>query len=205
MRKNCCLLGYCKRGLLGKKSSDLTKYQRDHVQRYHRGDTIHSLGLHGAIFLFRRDPSRYNQFVCVCDALFSTAGSLTVHVMGSRRQSNPQDPCPDITAKARHIAESKEILNDKTKPIDYRPAGLSLLVPKGDVHQHLTNNDDDLHNNEDGNTDLNNNENDNANLNNNKVNEVNIQSILDAQYQTLAEAIKSLKRAQEVIKRLQQK
>ncbi|KAG0085862.1 hypothetical protein BGZ93_000425 [Podila epicladia] len=124
--------------------------------------------------------------------------------MGSRRQSNPQDPCPDITAKAHHITESKEILNDKTKSINYRPADLSLLVPKGDVHQHLANYDDDLHSNEDGNTALNNNENDKASLSDNKVNEVNIQSILDAQYQTLAEAIKSLKRAQADIKRLQQ-
>ncbi|KAF9199597.1 hypothetical protein BGZ59_003868 [Podila verticillata] len=124
--------------------------------------------------------------------------------MGSRRQSNPQDPCPDIIAKARHIAKSNEILNDKMKPINYRPADLSLPVPKGDVHQHLANNDDDFHNNEDGNTDLNNNENDNTNFSSNKVNEVNIQSILNAQYQTLAEAIKTLKRAQADIKRLQQ-
>ncbi|KFH65231.1 hypothetical protein MVEG_08712 [Podila verticillata NRRL 6337] len=189
MRKNSCLFDRCKKGLLDKDQSHLTQNEKQHIRRYHR-HTIHSIGLHRAVFIFRRDPSRHNQYVCVCDSLLSSTGSLTTHVLGLRRPSNTRGPCPLIFAKAVEITLTKEVVDDEEKPINYQPVNRELDAPECNEQQRII-----IH------EDLSSNENKVVNLNN-ADEENKVKSILKANGRVLKKDIRALKKARADIKRL---
>lgn len=194
MRKNSCLFNKCKLGLLDKDPEQLSRQEQQHVRRYHRHAT-HAVGLNGALFIFRRDPSRHNQYVCVCDRLLSTTESLTQHVQGSQRPSNTQDPCSLISARAAEIAQTREVVEDEEKPINYRPVDRKHAVPESDeiIDEEIMDEviiDDDLSSNDIEVLDGNNDEDEN-----------NLKSMLKAEDRALKVAINTLKKARADIKK----
>ncbi|KAG0042919.1 hypothetical protein BGZ89_006711, partial [Linnemannia elongata] len=157
MRPKVCLFDYCKNGYLDRDPSTLDPQERKHVKLYHKPVTC-PIGLHGALFIFRRDPSRDNQYVCVCDALLSSTDSLKLHVLGSTRPSNNKGPCTEISAKAIEIAQTREIFHDEEKPINYEPVDPKPAVPHRNKQQGMKSLDDE----EDEELDLNNDEDEEA-------------------------------------------
>ncbi|KAG0200199.1 hypothetical protein BGX33_011153 [Mortierella sp. NVP41] len=75
----------------------------------------------GAVFIFRRDPSRQHKYVCVCGNGFLNPFSLRYHVEG--KPSRSQRPCHLVRTKAIDIVTNNIVCNDDTKPINYRPSG----------------------------------------------------------------------------------
>ena len=101
------------------------------------------------MFHFRRDPSRHSQYVCVCNRLLSTTDTLTQHVLGSTRPTNPRDPCSAISTKAIQIVQKKEIFDSEKKPINYHPADLMPGTDEYNEQRHMANIDKDPNNDED--------------------------------------------------------
>lgn len=100
------------------------KAERDHVKRYHL-DVTETIGIMGAIFSFRRDPSKDYKYVCICRREIRNPFSLRNHVQGIPFQSKP--PCGSICTKAEDIVANNIIFDDDTNPITYRPA-ISLPI-----------------------------------------------------------------------------
>ena len=123
--KNSCTFYICSKNLLDNDYNLLSSKEKEHVQLYHRR-TTYRVGLKNTIFLFRRDLSRSNLYVCVCDTLFTTRHNFKTHIFGSDRREYPQPPCQVISNKAIHVASTKEILNDNNKPINYFPVEFAL-------------------------------------------------------------------------------
>ncbi|KAG0345521.1 hypothetical protein BG005_001271 [Podila minutissima] len=118
-----CPFEKCRYGFLAEST---IRGERDHVKRYHQ-HTTETIGTMGAVFYFRRDPSRQNKYVCACGKDFPNRYSLRYHVYG--RPSKSQDPCRKIRDEAIDIVENNIICDDDTKPIGYRPAG-TLRIQK---------------------------------------------------------------------------
>ncbi|KAG0011904.1 hypothetical protein BGZ82_002811 [Podila clonocystis] len=208
-RKRDCDFDRCKYDLLKKKPSDLTKQQRQHVTRCHKR-TVHSVGVDNVVFTFRRDPSKHDQYTCVCGKVFSTCGSLRAHILGQNKQS----PCIDIPNVAAVIANTKEVVDDEAKPINYRPAEQVIFEGLNDSRQDagdLDNDEQDLDldndeheeldlDNDEHEHDLHNDEHEELHLDNDEL-EDDLQSMLKASDQALADAIKSLKKARADIKK----
>ncbi|KAG0042222.1 hypothetical protein BGZ89_006996, partial [Linnemannia elongata] len=82
--------------------------------------------------------------------------SLTLHVLGSDRPSNRQDPCPKVSAKAIEIARTREIFDDEEMPITYEPVEPKIAVPDRNKQQRMESPDNDedeeleLNNDEEG-------------------------------------------------------
>ncbi|KAG0197357.1 hypothetical protein BGX33_000722 [Mortierella sp. NVP41] len=74
----------------------------------------------GAVFRFRRDPSREHKYVCVCGAAFPNPYTLRYHVNG--KPSKSRGPCHSIYTKAIDIVTNNTICDDDTKPINYGPS-----------------------------------------------------------------------------------
>ncbi|KAG0198067.1 hypothetical protein BGX33_012624 [Mortierella sp. NVP41] len=125
MREGSCRFDYCKNNLLDREYSDLNRAGKDHVRRYHRHKT-HIIVVKDVVFRFRRDPSRNNEYVCVCPKTFSTHSSLELHVLGGERKSYTQAPCRHISNDAIRIARDKDICEDDTKPINYCPSDVII-------------------------------------------------------------------------------
>lgn len=192
MRENSCQFDKCKRGLLDKEFSSLTRDERTHVRRYHQ-HVMHPLVLHGAMFFFQRDPSKYDQYVCVCGTLFSSFGSLQVHVQGSTRDYKPQVPCAVIAAKAFDIARTKDIVDDNKRSINYKPLDPKLPRPNHKNDQHIVDIEEEPNNSVDNEIERNNKD--------EADDEVELKSVLRANDLALKEAIKTLKKARSDIKK----
>lgn len=149
-----CRFDHCRHGFLEKSPSDLSRDERIHLMRYHK-QGIYSIGIHGAVFIFRRDPSQNNRYVCFCGKSLASTGTLTIHVKGFTRPTNHRNPCSIIGDKAISIAKTKEVLDDPEKPVNFHPA-ISMMendlmdidspnnVRHNDDGDHVgTNNDDD--------------------------------------------------------------
>ncbi|KAG0274313.1 hypothetical protein BGZ96_004378 [Linnemannia gamsii] len=117
--------------------------------------------------------------------------ALSVHVLGSSRPSNTQDPCPLISAKAIKIAQTKEVFDDEEQPINYRPANPKFGALESDEQQCMAKIGEDPNNDEDEEVCDNNDEDDEADF----------KSILKANDRALEEAIKTLKKARADIKK----
>ncbi|KAF8932529.1 hypothetical protein BGZ47_011345 [Haplosporangium gracile] len=138
VRENGCPFGSCLKNYLDQEYNSLTDSQKEHVRRYHRHAT-YRLGLKNAIFVFRRDPSKENQYVCVCGRTCTSFYSLKTHIVGTKckaydpeskrkthdPESEPKEyiraPCSRISDKAIEVARIKDVLDDDKKPINYYP------------------------------------------------------------------------------------
>lgn len=129
MRANSCLFDRCKKGLLDRDHSTLTRTESDHVRRYHQHST-HVIGLKDVVFSFRRDPAQHNEYVCVCGTLFSSYESLSIHVLGYKRTSYTQAPCRVFSDRTIELAKTRDICKDDKLPINYRPA--DVIPPSHD-------------------------------------------------------------------------
>ncbi|KAF9117788.1 hypothetical protein BGX30_005154 [Mortierella sp. GBA39] len=154
---------------------------------------MHPLALHGAMFFFRRDPSKYNQYVCVCGTLFSSFGSLQVHVQGSTRDKKPQVPCAVSTAKAFDIARTKDIVDDNKRSISYKPLAPKLRMPNHKDDQHIVDIEEEPNNSVDNEIERNNKR--------EADDEVQLKSVLRANDLALKDAINALKKARSDIKK----
>lgn len=105
-----------------------------------------------------------------------------MHVLGSSK-GNIQVPCIIISKRAKEIAETKEVVDDEAAPINYRPMDATGL---SDIEQDAVDIGDDEHEE----LDLDNNE-----------HEDDLQSMLKANDQALADAIRTLKKARADIKK----
>ncbi|KAF9310447.1 hypothetical protein BG003_008546 [Podila horticola] len=153
-----------------------------------------------------------------------------MHVQGSQRPSNTRGPCSLISDKATEIAQTREVVDDEEKPINYRPVDHDHDLPECDeitdketLHEILTKevvdkiiDDEQIIDDEEGDVimdeemgdDIINEDNIDLNSNDDEVvdpdnddDENNLKSILKAEDQALKVAIKTLKKRRAHIKR----
>ncbi|KAG0376013.1 hypothetical protein BGX24_008383 [Mortierella sp. AD032] len=82
------------------------------------------------MFRFRRDPSQFNEYVCVCKTSFSSYNSLENHVLRHKRGNYSQTLCRFISDQATEVARTKVVCEEGEEPINYFPA--SADVPHRD-------------------------------------------------------------------------
>lgn len=204
-----CRFDHCTHGLLGKSLSELPRDDRIHVMRYHT-QGIYSIGIQGAVFVFRRDPSQNNRYVCFCGKPLGSTGALAIHVKGSTRPSNPRNPCSTIGKKAESIAKTKEVFDDPEKPVNFHPAISNIninMIESDDMDIDATpnnvyhNDDDDFGANNDDDGVRTNNDDDDLGANNENEKEVNSRgdnevdhgrSMLEAEIRRLGHVIEDL-------------
>ncbi|KAF9537070.1 hypothetical protein EC957_008887 [Mortierella hygrophila] len=112
------------------------KKQKDHNIRYHLL-IVETIGIAGAVFTFRRDPSRDFKYTCVCGAAFPNPFTLRYHVLGKpepkSKPSKPPTPCRYICRKATDIIANNLVQHDVTKPINYYPSSAKSTREDTDV------------------------------------------------------------------------
>ncbi|KAG0321432.1 hypothetical protein BG000_003237 [Podila horticola] len=131
----------------------------------------------------------------VTNVLYTHLVSTMLHVLGSSRKGNIQVPCPKISVRAKEIAKTKEVVDDEAEPINYRPVDQIIAKGLNDIEQDAVDLGDDEHE-----EDISSDEHEELDLTNDEY-EDDVQSMLKANDQALADAIRTLKKARADIKK----